>query len=198
LCRLPANAVVEATTDSIPVAAYRFADEETYAIQFHPEVVHSEHGTQLLRNFIYEIAGCAPTWTPASFIDETVESLKKQIGGGKVVLGLSGGVDSTVAAVLLDKAIGDRLHCIFVNNGLLRKNEFEGVLAQYEHLGLNVVGVDASAEILRGPRRPRGSRGEAQGHWPHLYRWFLTAKPTVFKGLNSSDKARFTPTSLSR
>ncbi len=158
---LPANAVIEATTDSIPVAAFRFEGEDTYAIQFHPEVVHSEHGTQLLRNFIYEIAGCAPTWTPDSFIDETVASLKAQIGGGKVVLGLSGGVDSTVAAVLLDKAIGDRLHCIFVNNGLLRKNEFEGVLKQYEHLGLNVVGVDASAEFygaLAGQEDPEAKR----------------------------------------
>jgi GMP synthase (glutamine-hydrolysing) len=161
IVRLPANAVVEATTESIPVAAFRFRDEETYGIQFHPEVVHSEHGTQLLRNFVYEIAGCSPSWTPASFIDESVASLKSQIGEGKVVLGLSGGVDSTVAATLLDRAIGNRLHCIFVNNGLLRKNEFESVLAQYEHLGLNVVGVDASAEFyeaLRGQEDPEAKR----------------------------------------
>jgi hypothetical protein len=110
IVRLPANAVVEATTESIPVAAFRFRDEDTYGIQFHPEVVHSEHGTQLLRNFVYEIAGCSPSWTPASFIDESVASLKSQIGEGKVVLGLSGGVDSTVAATLLDRAIGNRLH----------------------------------------------------------------------------------------
>ena len=161
IVQLPANAVVEATTESIPVAAFRFRDEETYGIQFHPEVVHSEHGTQLLRNFVYEIGGCSPSWTPASFIDESVASLKGQIGEGKVVLGLSGGVDSTVAATLLDRAIGNRLHCIFVNNGLLRKNEFESVLAQYEHLGLNVVGVDASAEFyeaLRGQEDPEAKR----------------------------------------
>ena len=161
IVRLPANTVVEATTESIPVAAFRFRDEETYGIQFHPEVVHSEHGTQLLRNFVYEISGCSPSWTPASFIDESVATLKSQIGEGKVILGLSGGVDSTVAATLLDRAIGNRLHCIFVNNGLLRKNEFESVLAQYEHLGLNVVGVDASAEFyeaLRGQEDPEAKR----------------------------------------
>lgn len=144
---LPPNAVVEGSTADVHVAAYRFAGEETYAIQFHPEVHHSEHGVQLLKNFVYDIAGCAPSWTPDAFIDSTVAALQNQIGDGKVVLGLSGGVDSTVAAMLLKQAIGDRLYCIFVNNGLLRKNEYDAVLEQYAGLGLQVKGVDASEDF---------------------------------------------------
>ena len=144
---LPENAMVEGSTADVHVAAYRFQGEETYAIQFHPEVHHSEHGVQLLKNFVYDIAGCSPSWTPDAFIESTVEALRAQIGDGKVVLGLSGGVDSTVAAMLLKEAIGDRLYCIFVNNGLLRKNEYDSVLTQYAGLGLNVKGVDASADF---------------------------------------------------
>ncbi len=137
-----------ASTHDVEFAAYEIENEKTYAIQFHPEVYHSTDGMQLLRNFLINIAGLTPDWTSESYIDITIQNLKKQIGNDKVVLGLSGGVDSTVAAVLLDKAIGKNLYCIFVNNGLLRKNEFQNVLNQYQHLGLNVKGVDASERFL--------------------------------------------------
>ena len=146
---LPERGTRLASTNDVKNAAYRIEGEETYAIQFHPEVYHTEHGKLLLENFLIHIAGLKRNWTPAHFVEETVEDLKEKIGDGKVVLGLSGGVDSTVAAVLLNKAIGDNLYCIFVNNGLLRKNEFQNVLDQYEHMGLNVKGVDASARFLK-------------------------------------------------
>ncbi|MDO6676004.1 glutamine-hydrolyzing GMP synthase [Tenacibaculum sp. 1_MG-2023] len=145
---LPAGGTLLASTHDVKNAAYRIDGETTYAIQFHPEVYHSTDGKQLLQNFLVTIAGVAQTWTPDSFVDETVAKLKAKVGNDKVVLGLSGGVDSTVAAVLLHKAIGSNLHCIFVNNGLLRKNEFTDVLKQYEGMGLNVKGVDASARFL--------------------------------------------------
>jgi len=145
---LPEGAVIEGSTKDVRIAAYRFEGEDTYALQFHPEVHHSEHGKEILNNFVMKIAGCKPTWTPDSFVDTTVEALREQVGDGKVVLGLSGGVDSTVAAVLLSKAIGDRLYCIFVNNGLLRKNEYDSVLKQYDGMGLQVKGVDASETFL--------------------------------------------------
>ena len=145
---LPENAVRLASTHDVLNAAYRIEGEESFAIQFHPEVYHSTDGKQLLENFLVKIAGVEQEWTPEAFVDMTVEDLKKQIGKDKVVLGLSGGVDSTVAAVLLNKAIGDNLYCIFVNNGLLRKNEFDSVLDQYKDMGLNVKGVDSSARFL--------------------------------------------------
>ncbi|MDX8553621.1 glutamine-hydrolyzing GMP synthase [Tenacibaculum sp. 1B UA] len=145
---LPTGGTLLASTHDVKNAAYRIDGETTYAIQFHPEVYHSTDGKQLLQNFLVTIAGVAQTWTPDSFVDETVAKLKAKVGNDKVVLGLSGGVDSTVAAVLLHKAIGSNLHCIFVNNGLLRKNEFTDVLKQYEGMGLNVKGVDASARFL--------------------------------------------------
>ncbi|MEZ4778735.1 MAG: glutamine-hydrolyzing GMP synthase [Flavobacteriaceae bacterium] len=146
---LPKNGIRLASTDDVANAAYQIEGEETYAIQFHPEVYHTTHGKQLLQNFLIEIAGVEPNWTPAAFVDTTVQELKEKLGNDKVVLGLSGGVDSTVAAVLLNKAIGKNLYCIFVNNGLLRKNEFQNVLDQYKHMGLNVKGVDASARFLK-------------------------------------------------
>ncbi len=145
---LPKNAIRLASTADVENAAYRIEGEQTYAIQFHPEVYHTTQGKQIIENFLIHISGLAQTWTPDAFVETTVKSLKEKIGNDKVILGLSGGVDSTVAAVLLHKAIGKSLHCIFVNNGLLRKNEFQDVLDQYEHMGLNVKGVDASARFL--------------------------------------------------
>jgi len=145
---LPENGVRLASTHDVLNAAYRIEGEETFAIQFHPEVYHSTDGKQLLENFLVKISGVKQEWTPEAFVDMTVADLQKQIGNEKVVLGLSGGVDSTVAAILLNKAIGDKLYCIFVNNGLLRKNEFDSVLDQYKDMGLNVKGVDASARFL--------------------------------------------------
>jgi GMP synthase (glutamine-hydrolysing) len=146
--KLPANGVVLASTKDVENAAYKIEGETTYAIQYHPEVYHSTDGKQMLENFLVKIAEVPQNFTPNSFVDEIVAELKTKIGNDKVVLGLSGGVDSTVAAVLLNKAIGENLYCIFVNNGLLRKNEFEGVLHQYKDMGLNVKGVDASDRFL--------------------------------------------------
>lgn len=136
-----------ATTETIPVAAYKVKDSETYGIQFHPEVVHSEQGLQLLGNFVLTICNCAPNWKPESFVKSTVEQLKQQLGDDKVVLGLSGGVDSSVAALLIHRAIGENLTCIFVDNGLLRYNEYEEVLDSYKELGLNIVGVNAKDQF---------------------------------------------------
>jgi GMP synthase (glutamine-hydrolysing) len=150
-----------ASTHDVKVAAFKIDNETTYGIQFHPEVYHSLEGTQLLKNFVYTICGCSGNWTPASFVDNTIADLKKQLGNDKVILGLSGGVDSSVAAMLLHKAIGSNLHCIFVDNGLLRKNEFDGVLDSYKHMGLNVKGVDAKYqfyEALKGISDPEQKR----------------------------------------
>jgi GMP synthase (glutamine-hydrolysing) len=145
---LPDNFEVVASTEDVHVAGYEVKGEPTWAIQFHPEVYHSTDGKTLLQNFVDDICKCQRDWTPASFIDETVDHLKEELSEGEVVLGLSGGVDSSVAAMLLHQAIGSRLHCIFVNNGLLRKNEFDQVLEQYMGLGLNVTGVDSSDRFL--------------------------------------------------
>ena len=145
---LPTNGVLLASTHDVENAAYKIEGESTYAIQFHPEVYHSTDGKQILANFLVSIAGLKQDWTPDSFVGETVANLKSQLTNERVVLGLSGGVDSTVAAILLNKAIGKNLYCIFVNNGLLRKDEFNSVLKQYEGMGLNVKGVDASDRFL--------------------------------------------------
>ncbi|MEO9889279.1 glutamine-hydrolyzing GMP synthase, partial [Nonlabens ulvanivorans] len=146
--KLPTNGELLASTHDVENAAYKINGEDTYAIQFHPEVYHSTDGKQLLENFLIKIANVNPDWTPNAFVDETVEALQAKIGNDKVVLGLSGGVDSSVAAMLLHKAIGENLYCIFVNNGLLRKDEYTQVLKQYEGMGLNVKGVDASARFM--------------------------------------------------
>lgn len=145
---IPDKFSIVASTTDVKVAGFSIKGESTYGIQFHPEVYHSVEGTVLLRNFIVDICGCSQDWTPQAFVETTVADLKKQIGEDKVVLGLSGGVDSTVAAVLLHKAIGKQLYCIFVDNGLLRKDEFQSVLDSYQHMGLNVRGVDAGKLFL--------------------------------------------------
>jgi GMP synthase (glutamine-hydrolysing) len=158
---IPDNYKVIASTDDVQYAAYKIDDELTYAIQFHPEVYHTTEGKQLLYNFVVNICGCQQSWTPASFIETTIKDLKSQLGNDRVVLGLSGGVDSTVAGVLLHQAIGKNLTCIFVDNGLLRKDEFINVLEQYKGMGLNVIGVDASKkfwEDLKDIREPEQKR----------------------------------------
>ena len=148
ITRVPDNYKLIASTEDVRVAAFRIAGEQTWGIQFHPEVYHSTDGTQLLKNFVVSICGCSQSWTSESFVESTVRELREKVGDDKVVLGLSGGVDSSVAAVLLHKAIGKNLYCIFVDSGLLRKNEFEDVLESYKNMGLNVKGVKAGAKFL--------------------------------------------------
>ena len=158
---LPDKFKVIASTDDVRAAAYHVEGEQTWGVQFHPEVFHSEDGTQILKNFVVGVCGCKQDWSPASFIESTVAELKAQLGDDKVVLGLSGGVDSSVAAVLLNRAIGKNLTCIFVDHGMLRKNEFKNVMNDYECLGLNVIGVDASEQFfaeLAGVTEPEGKR----------------------------------------
>jgi GMP synthase (glutamine-hydrolysing) len=137
-----------ASTDSVKIAAYQIRNTNTYGIQFHPEVTHSTDGQRLIQNFLIDICGCSQDWTPDTFIETTIATLRKKLGGDKVILGLSGGVDSSVAAVLLHQAIGENLYCIFIDNGLLRKDEFEQVLESYRHLGLNVRGINAKDRFL--------------------------------------------------
>lgn len=152
---------VIASTPSVAVAAFRVKGKEVYGIQFHPEVTHSLQGKELLRNFVVHICGCAQDWTPDQFVESTVADLKTKLGNDKVVMALSGGVDSTVAAILVHKAIGKNLHCIFVDNGLLRKNEFQQVLDSYQHMGLNITGVDAKDKFytaLSGLTEPESKR----------------------------------------
>lgn len=147
--QLPDRGILLASTEDVKNAAYCIEGETTFGIQFHPEVYHTTDGKKLLENFLIKIAGLQQDWTPDSFVEMTVKEIRETVGDQKVILGLSGGVDSTVAAVLLHKAIGPHLQCIFVNNGLLRKNEFESVLNQYEGMGLNVKGVDATDQFLK-------------------------------------------------
>ena len=148
ITRVPDNYRIVASTEDVRVAAFRIEGEQTWGIQFHPEVYHSTDGTHLLRNFVAGICGCTQSWTSESFVESTVRELREKLGNDKVVLGLSGGVDSSVAAVLLHRAIGQNLYCIFVDSGLLRKNEFEEVLASYKDMGLNVKGVKAGDRFL--------------------------------------------------
>ncbi|MDR3261494.1 MAG: glutamine-hydrolyzing GMP synthase [Tannerella sp.] len=148
ITQLPPSFQVVASTDDVRAAAYRVRDEETWGIQFHPEVFHTDDGARILDNFL-GICGCAKNWTPASFVESTIADLKRHLGDDKVILALSGGVDSSVTAVLLNRAIGKNLTCIFVDHGLLRKNEFEDVLRDYEHLGLNVIGINAKDTFYR-------------------------------------------------
>ena len=165
ILKLPNHFELLATTDSIPVAAFKHVDDPTkkplYGLQFHPEVYHSIEGKKILQNFLVNICGCSQDWTPAHFITDTVAALKRQIGDRKVIMALSGGVDSTVAATLISRAIGKNLHGIFVDNGVLRKDEFNNVLKTYKELGLNVKGVDAKKTFydkLKGKTDPEKKR----------------------------------------
>jgi len=161
IVRIPEGYNITGSTGDVKVAAFRISGEQTWGIQFHPEVYHTTEGTRMLGNFVKGICRCRGDWTPESFVEMTVRSLRQQLGDDRVVLGLSGGVDSSVAAILLDRAIGERLTSIFVDNGLLRKNEYAAVLDAYRRMGLNVRGVDASADFigaLRGVNDPESKR----------------------------------------
>jgi GMP synthase (glutamine-hydrolysing) len=149
ILNLPRNYKIAASTGDVEVAGYQVEGSNVFGIQFHPEVYHTTEGMTLLKNFVLTICRCQPDWTPASFAESTIAELKSQLGSDKVVLGLSGGVDSSVAALLLHRAIGDRLHCIFVDNGLLRKNEFRTVLEAYHDMGLNVTGIEAAERFYK-------------------------------------------------
>ncbi len=158
---LPANFKTIGSTETVQVAAFKIDEEETYGIQFHPEVTHSLEGKQLVHNFVVDICGCAQNWTPDSFVDATIEELKAKLGNDRVVMALSGGVDSSVAAILVHRAIGKNLYCIFVDNGLLRKDEYQNVLDSYHHIGLNIKGVDAKDKFydsLSGLTDPEAKR----------------------------------------
>lgn len=159
--KLPENAELIASTSSVKIAAYKFIGKPVYGIQFHPEVTHSTEGMKLLKNFAVKICRCSQNWTPLSFVTQTIEHLMNELNDDKVILGLSGGVDSTVAATMIHKAIGKNLHCIFVDNGLLRKNEFESVMHAYKGIGLNVIGVRAQEKFLnklKGQKDPEKKR----------------------------------------
>jgi GMP synthase (glutamine-hydrolysing) len=159
--KVPDNFEIIASTPSVKIAAYKVKEENIYGIQFHPEVTHTTEGKNLLRNFVVHICGCAQDWTPDQFVETTIAELRAKLGNDKVVMALSGGVDSSVAATLVHQAIGKNLHCIFVDNGLLRKNEFEQVLKSYEGMGLNVKGVDAKEQFyaaLSGLTDPEAKR----------------------------------------
>jgi len=167
ILKTPDDFEIIASTSNVKIAGYKVANEDTYGIQFHPEVYHTVEGNTLLNNFIVNICHCKQSWTPESFVETTIKDLQKKIKNEKVVLGLSGGVDSTVAAVLLQKAIDNQLYCIFIDNGLLRKNEFVNVLQAYKSMGLNVKGVDAKKTFLSAlkgitePEKKRKAIGKA-------------------------------------
>ena len=159
--KIPNNFKAIASTKDVEYAGYEIEGEQTFGIQFHPEVYHSLEGSILLKNFLVGVCACAQDWTPNAFVDETVQKIQDKVGNDKVILGLSGGVDSSVAAVLLHKAIGENLHCIFVDNGLLRKDEFSSVLESYKGMGLNVKGVNAADKFyaeLSGVSDPEAKR----------------------------------------
>jgi len=161
IARIPSNYSIISSTKDVEIAGYLINGEQTYGIQFHPEVYHTSEGKILLSNFIVSICKCSCDWTPDSFVEETIKDLQTKLGNDKVILGLSGGVDSTVAAILLHKAIGENLHCIFVDNGLLRKDEFETVLESYKGMGLNIKGISAADkfyEELKGLTDPELKR----------------------------------------
>lgn len=161
ITQIPDNFRIIASTESVRVAAFQVEGEQTYGIQFHPEVTHSLQGKHLLQNFVVDICGCSQDWTSESFVESTVAGLKEKLGNDKVVMALSGGVDSSVAAMLVHRAVGQNLFCIFVDNGLLRKDEYENVLESYKHLGLNIKGVDSKDQFyhaLEGLTDPEAKR----------------------------------------
>ena len=169
---IPDNYKVIASTNDVKVAAYHIEGEQSYALQFHPEVYHSKDGVTILKNFLVDICSFTQDWTPTLFVEETVANLKQKIGSDSVVLGLSGGVDSTVAGVLLNKAIGKNLYCIFVDNGLLRKGEFKSVLEQYKGMGLNVKGINAKNRfynVLKGLSEPEKKRKAIGGMFINIF-----------------------------
>ncbi|WP_345158436.1 glutamine-hydrolyzing GMP synthase [Pontibacter saemangeumensis] len=196
---IPENIEVIASTESVRVAAYKLRGQETYGIQFHPEVTHSDEGKTLLRNFVVHICACQQDWTSEQFVESTVAGLQEQLGNDKVVLGLSGGVDSSVAAMLIHHAIGKNLYCIFVDNGLLRKDEYETVLDSYKHMGLNVKGVNAkdkfyaALEGLKDPELKRKAIGRVfievfddEAHQIEDVKWLAqgTIYPDVIESLS--------------
>lgn len=200
IVRIPDNFSVIASTEEVEIAAYKVNDEPTWGVQFHPEVFYTEQGNKILDNFL-AICGCRRDWTPASFIEATVADLKETLGDDKVILALSGGVDSSVVAVLLNKAIGKNLTCIFVNHGLLRKNEFETVLENYKHLGLNVIGVDARERFYKAlagvtdPERKRKIIGkefidvfDEEAHKLTTVKWLAqgTIYPDIIESLSTT------------
>ena len=161
IAKVPDDFEIIASTPSVAIAAYKIKGKAVYGIQFHPEVTHTTEGKNLLRNFVVHICECAQDWTPDQFVENSISGLKEKLGDDQVVMALSGGVDSTVAATLIHKAIGKNLHCIFVDNGLLRKNEFQQVLDSYQHMGLNVKGVDTKAKFytaLKNLTEPEAKR----------------------------------------
>ncbi len=199
IAKIPENYEIIASTNDVKVGAYKIKDETTYGIQFHPEVYHTLEGKKMLKNFVVNICGCKQNWTPASFVETTVTELKQKIKNDKVILGLSGGVDSSVAAFLLHRAIGKNLTCIFVDNGLLRKNEFEQVLESYKGLGLNVIGVDAKNEFysalknITEPEKKRKAIGktfidvfDAEAHKIENVKWLAqgTIYPDVIESIS--------------
>ncbi len=199
IIQLPPNAICIGSTDNIQNAAYQIQNEPIYGIQFHPEVTHSLEGETIIRNFLFAICHIQPLWTPTSFIQSTVQQLQNQLNNDKVVLGLSGGVDSSVSALLLNKAIGKNLYCIFIDNGLLRKNEFEEVLSSYQQLGLNVIGVKAQHRFyheLKGIHDPEQKRKiigrvfievfEAEAHKIQEVKWLAqgTIYPDVIESVS--------------
>ncbi len=166
ITKLPPNFEAQATTENGTLAAFKIKDKPIFGLQFHPEVTHTEDGKLILQNFIVNVCGCQQSWTPDNFIHSTVDAIKEQVGADVVILGLSGGVDSTVAAKLIQEAIGVNLVCIFIDNGLLRKNEYENVLLAYKDLGLNIVAIRAGDKFLSQLKGISDPEKKTKSYWP--------------------------------